>query len=403
MSISVLDNFSIKKQAPNVERDLFETVADMVAFSENYLPDVFECNVKEDGKRYRYMRSNAVDDTTGKWREVTGGDVDMSEYYTKVTTDELLAAILQSSKEFTDEQIELLKKDGAFACDEKPVYDDGKIHYKENGEDKETTRTDAWFYYVIDNVLYQTIFINGADKTIISGGGVDFSEFIKKTDGAKAIAFEDSTHPLWTDVDKAIKGIIAKIEYILPEIKSFSVTPSTTTYEKGQSVSDLQFEWAYNKDVTSQSLSDVTLTDETDRSGTFSGPLTTTKTFTLTASDGENSVKKDLTIAFRDKLYYGSAAIPTDYDSAFILGLSGKQFTTAKKGSYTMTVGSGEYGFIAFPSSFGNLASVFIGGFETTVENCGQISFTNASGGVTLYNIYRTGRSGLGTITMEVK
>ena len=65
-------------------------------------------------------------------------------------------------------------------------------------------------------------------------------------------------------------------------------------------------------------------------------------------------------------------------------------------------MGSNEYGFIAFPSSFGTLSSVKIGGFDTDVISCGTISFTNASGGTTNYNIYRTGRHSLGAITMVI-
>ena len=76
---------------------------------------------------------------------------------------------------------------------------------------------------------------------------------------------------------------------------------------------------------------------------------------------------------------------------------------TGKSGSFDITVGSNEYGFIAFPSSFGTLSSVEIGGFNTDVISCGTISFTNASGGTTNYNIYRTGRHSLGAITMEIK
>ena len=92
MSISLLDNLSIKKKSPNVERDLFSTVADMVAFSENYLPDVFECNVIEDGNRYRYNVSNAdLGDGLGKWRLVgSGGSADLLNYYNKQETAVLL-------------------------------------------------------------------------------------------------------------------------------------------------------------------------------------------------------------------------------------------------------------------------------------------------------------------------
>ena len=51
MASELFDNFRMNSDLPNFERDLFDTVDDMVAFSEDYLPDVFECNTK-DGKRY---------------------------------------------------------------------------------------------------------------------------------------------------------------------------------------------------------------------------------------------------------------------------------------------------------------------------------------------------------------
>lgn len=72
MASELFDNFRMNSDLPNFERDLFDTVDDMVAFSEDYLPDVFECNTK-DGKRYRFNRSNEIDPTLGKWRLVEGG------------------------------------------------------------------------------------------------------------------------------------------------------------------------------------------------------------------------------------------------------------------------------------------------------------------------------------------
>ena len=48
--ISTLEGFDYRGQLPNFSRDLFNTVADMVAFSENYLPEVFITQVVEDGK-----------------------------------------------------------------------------------------------------------------------------------------------------------------------------------------------------------------------------------------------------------------------------------------------------------------------------------------------------------------
>ena len=68
-----------------------------------------------------------------------------------------------------------------------------------------------------------------------------------------------------------------------------------------------------------------------------------------------------------------------------------------------MTVADGEYGFLTMPQSYGNVDSAWIGGFEVELTKVGDISFENASGGITNYSIYRTGKSGLGAITMEVK
>ena len=69
MAISIADNYDIRKKSPDVERQLFQTVADMVAFSENWLPDIYYCDVIENGKRYRFDRSNTPNEL-GKWRVV---------------------------------------------------------------------------------------------------------------------------------------------------------------------------------------------------------------------------------------------------------------------------------------------------------------------------------------------
>ena len=194
---------------------------------------------------------------------------------------------------------------------------------------------------------------------------------------------------------------MAKVDYIKPEITSFTST-AQAVYEVGQKVSNIVFNWTTNKDVTTQSLTDCPLADANVRTATYANEINSNKIFTLTIGDGQNTASKNISISFRNKIYYGSASIPNSFDSAFILGLSNKQFATGKNGTYTVNVANNEYGFLAFPSSFGNISSVYIGGFDTEVVNCGTISFTNASGGTTNYNIYRTGRHSLGAITMVI-
>ena len=298
MSISMLDNISYKGRKPDNVRSQFNTIAEMVSFSEDYLPEIYITLNAETGKQYMYKRSNSVDALLGKWREV-------------------------------------------------------------------------------DN----------------SGGVGDLAD---------NITYENSNYPSWTNVKKALDGIMAKIDYIKPEITSFTST-AQEVYEFGQKVSNIVFNWTVNKYITTQSLTNYTLPDASVRTITYTNDITSNKTFTLTIGDGKNTASKSVSIEFRNKIYYGSSAIPSNFNSAFILGLSNKQFATSKSGSFDITVGSNEYGFIAFPSSFGTLSSVKIGGFNTDVINCGTISFTNASGGTTNYNIYRTGRHSLGAITMEIK
>ena len=237
---------------------------------------------------------------------------------------------------------------------------------------------------------------NGKILKVGNDGNIKFVE-----DLADYISYQNSNYPSWTNVKKALDGIMAKVDYIKPEITSFTST-AQEVYEVGQNVSNIVFNWTTNKNITTQTLTDCPLADANVRTATYTNNITSNKTFTLTIGDGQNTASKNISISFRNKIYYGSSVIPTNFNSAFILGLSNKKFATGKSGSFDITVGSNEYGFIAFPSSFGTLSSVNIGGFNTDVISCGTISFTNASGGTTNYNIYRTGRHSLGAITMVI-
>ena len=672
MAISLLDNIAIKKKSPNVERDLFATIADMAAYNENYLPDVFECNVIEDGNRYRYNRTNIVDETLGRWRVVEGGGgAELIDYYKKTEIDELLgkkvsvedgkglstndyttvekeklaslenyddsavrehitnseqaisdiqtsigaetlattaqtvkgainevktnaeaastaldarvkvnedaiavingdstvtgsikksaATTLRDAKSYTDQKIEEMSSNQAIVCDEKPSYMDGTTTYIKDGMPQTTDEENIWFYYEADGKLMQTIWITGIETTIVSAGGVNFEDFVSKTkdivstyegdeadtdkipnlaamqaletllktdidtrvkisdiyDGldnssaavplsanqgrvlsekvdtkldktftgdevankhlitdslgnvtlgeyddalnetsANAVqnkvikaefekkfdkiqdianagkvltvgedgnmTFSESTvlgstaekvfyenDVYFTDVTnlkQAVDKILAKIYYEEPKITSFTMTPSTDVYEIGTVIpaNTLEFSWAVNKEIKSQALTDCTVAAD-DRSATYGAELKNTKTFVLTVSDGEKAATASKKISFLNKGYWGSAAIPDEYNSEFILGLGSSKFVTGKAGTYSMSVVAGEYGFLALPTSFGTVSSVWIGGFEVTVETAATISFTNASGKTSSYNIYKTGRSGLGSIQMEIK
>jgi hypothetical protein len=665
----MLDNFNIRKKAPNVERDLFNTIEDMKNYSENYLPDVFECNVIEDGNRYRYNRSNIDDSVLGKWRLAGGGTsaTDLIDYYKKTEVDSLLenkvdkvngkdlstndyttlekeklaslenyddtevrehitnseqaisdiqnsigtdalattaqtiksainevktnsetfnsnldqrvkanedmlaiingdssvagsikksaSTTLKDAKNYTDQKIAEMASEQAIVCDEKPTYLDGITTYLKDGQPLTTEEENIWFYYEADGQLKQTIWINGEEITIVSAGGVNFQDFVSKTtdvvstyDGTEAdtdkipdvaalqslqqliqveldkkidtddiydgvdnssgslplsanqgkllnekidtkldkvlaepnkhlitdslgnitvadydtdldltstnavqnkavkaeldtklsisqdvaktgyvatigedgnitfteatalggtaetTSYENEDYPDLTNVDAALDKLFNKVYYVEPKITSFTLTPPTDTYEIGTVISagTLSFSWSANKEIKSQSLTDCSITSE-DRDAVYEADLSNTKTFVLTISDGEKTATSSKKISFLNKGYWGSAAVPDEYNSEFILNLNTNKFVSSKSGTYSINVLSGEYGFLALPTSFGTISTVWIGGFEVEIETAATIAFTNASGNTNSYNIYKTTRSGLGSIQLEVK
>ena len=709
MPISLLSNLKINMQAQSVERDAFSTIADMKAFREEYLPDMYDSFCYETGLKYRFNRSNPIDEILGKWRVIgEGGSSDLSSYYTKTETNNLLdnkvdkvsgkdlstndftdaykqqiddnktaietlnggssvvgsvdskvstaysnattytdtecakkvdkvsgkglstndftdelktklnnlenyddtalgnrvtanenaitvlngdtnvngsvdkkvATCLTDSKSYTDTSVQNAIRQTAIACDSKPTLNGTTITYYQGGVEKTITSDNKTkFYYTSGGINYSTIFIENteftdtvasvnfsdyvsktndvtsiysgsdADKTKIPNVGaldalkslvdtelnekvnvsdvessissssnnpvkssalytefakkvdveqgsvnegkilqvnssgnlglvdpqstIDLSDYVSKTNdvvntysgqevdktkipnlgamdalktlvdtdlngkvstaqgvanegkilqvngegnlalvdpssmgnNASDVSYENASQPLWTNVQLALDNLISKVYYVEPKIESFTMTPSTDTYEIGSTVNEVVFNWTYNKDgITSQTLTDCTLANETVRTATYSTPITSNKTFTLTASDSSKSVSASKSISFKHYIYWGACAEPVgDYDSSFILNLASKRFSTNTKGSYSATLGSGEFLYVAYPATWSQINSWWVGGFEVTTEQIGTIAFTNSSGNTTSFRITRSTKSGLGSITAEVK
>ena len=72
MAISLIDNLKIQNKKQNVERDSFATIADMVSYSPNYLPNIFHAMCEETGKMYVYNVNNDEDPDLGRWRVLEG-------------------------------------------------------------------------------------------------------------------------------------------------------------------------------------------------------------------------------------------------------------------------------------------------------------------------------------------
>lgn len=219
---------------------------------------------------------------------------------------------------------------------------------------------------------------------------------------AETTTYTNADYPSYTNVDLALDALFSKVYYVKPTC-SLSATPRGGTFEMGTVISaPITFTWTTNKAITSQALTGCTLADASIRTATYNTNVTSDKTFTLSVSDGENSASSSVSYKFLNNIFWGSASTVETYDSAFIRALSNKKLASAVKGTYSFNIASGKYGFWAVPSNM-TISSVWIGGFEVTVDNLGTVSYTNAQGYTRDYKLYKTGKSGLGAISAEIK
>lgn len=244
----------------------------------------------------------------------------------------------------------------------------------------------------------------GKVLTVGEDGNMTFSESTALGSTAEKVSYENDVY--FTDVTnlkQAVDKILAKIYYEEPKITSFTMTPSTDVYEIGTIIpaNTIEFSWAVNKEIKSQALTDCTVAAD-DRSATYGAELTNTKTFVLTVSDGEKAATASKKISFLNKGYWGSAAIPDEYNSEFILGLANNKFISSNKGDYNFNVGAGEYGYFAVPSTM-KFTTIWVNGFQAGVEEVATVSFTNANGYTSTYTILKTSQSALGSFTATVK
>ena len=86
--MKITENFTYIGTQQNFERDSYTTLAEMKAVVDKRMPDIFTATCKETGKLYIYNKNNEVNETLGKWREVS---IDGDDYVTKTYLDTELA------------------------------------------------------------------------------------------------------------------------------------------------------------------------------------------------------------------------------------------------------------------------------------------------------------------------
>lgn len=168
-----------------------------------------------------------------------------------------------------------------------------------------------------------------------------------------------------TNVEEALNKLISDYYYVKPSVTSFTSTPTGGTFEIGTTITaPITFSWNYNKDITTQTLTDCTLADETVRTATYNSDITTNKTFTLSANDGKNNVSKSISYTFVSPYYVGVSSTDTLTETD-IKALTKK---VEVKGNKTINYTTAQsYMVFAYPSSYGAISSIIDqNGFNVT-------------------------------------
>ena len=226
----------------------------------------------------------------------------------------------------------------------------------------------------------------------------------KHTHSTADVAYTNEQYPGMATVADALDQLL----YVAPAVKTFTASPAFGDYEIGDTVSNPRFTWSYNKAIVNQNLkaggSALPLDDQQAREYAYTGDITSNTTFTIAGSDNKaKSCSRTGSFNFKHKRYFGVAEVPAEYNSDFILGLSGKEFCTGRtKSAFSLTAGAGQYYFYCFPATYGT-PTFNVGGFDGGFELAATIDFTNASGNTTSFVIWKSENANLGTQSIIVK
>lgn len=184
-------------------------------------------------------------------------------------------------------------------------------------------------------------------------------------------------------------------------IKSFSMNPSTTTYEIG-SATNVTFSWSYSETPTSATFGGEQISTSTNSLAvnvTSSTKGTKRYTLSATSNNGSDSAYKD--ISFLSKIYYGVSSREIDADSVFIKNLSNYEWETKKNISFLANCGQYEYIWIAYPKRLGT-AIIKSDGFRGGFIDAAEVPYYYIDNNTELSEVYYVYRSEQKNVQPEI-
>ena len=230
----------------------------------------------------------------------------------------------------------------------------------------------------------------------LKGGGSGSSEVFDRTDlTAVTVGGLNSGSSV---KDKTTKEVLESILFPYQKpIISFSISPNTTVYESGTTVSSIKFTISATKKsdiIQSIKVYDgstllTTITSGVASGGTFtytySCNITSNTTLKVEVSDGTSTVSATKNITFANKSYYGFVADGTTVNETVIKALQNNVLKTSKALNYTGINCTDSKIVYAYPQNQGLLNSILDGsGFDYIDSyDCTNITVDGVK-----YNVY---------------
>lgn len=200
--------------------------------------------------------------------------------------------------------------------------------------------------------------------------------------------------------DTTVAAVLDDLLYTAIQITSF--TNNVNTVEMGSTVDTVVLNWNCNKTPEELTLDGQGIDASLKTKTIESAGIKANKTYTLKAVDERDAeATKTTAITFLNGVYWGVGADQSSFDSAFILGLT-KGLQSNKVKTFTVNAGASQHIYYAIPTRYGTPAFK-VGGFEGGFAKAATIDFTNASGYMESYDIWKSDNAGLGNTTVEVK
>lgn len=236
-------------------------------------------------------------------------------------------------------------------------------------------------------------------KFLDLAGLTEYNEKLNAKLDEKYVQQEEGKGLSANDFTDEYKQKIDDLAYTPIAINSFA--NSVNTAEMGSTVTDVTLSWTLNKEPASQKLDSETL-DASLRTKQLTGQaIKEDKSWTLSATDErEKTVAKTTKITFLNGVYWGVAESREAFDSAFILSLS-KALQATRSKTFTVNADAGKHIYFAIPTRYGT-PNFNVGGFDGGFEKAATIEFTNASGYMENYDVYKSTNAGLGSTKVVV-